>query len=378
MESLKVNIIARLMLLGLALNLLAWMPTAAQSPPRLPAEKIAKLDAAITAHASRLSIPGLSVAIVMDNKLRWQGGYGVADIENFVPAKPLTVYRIASVTKSLTAVAAMQLVEKGKLDLDAPIQKYVPSFPVKGFPITTRLLLSHLSGVRGYTQSEGERTDHYESLTEALSVFKNDPLQHEPGTRYTYTTFGYTLLGAAIEGASGMTYTNYMREHIFEPSGMTHTYVDNIFAVILNRARGYSPRVYGVFDGNYRNASLMDSSYKIPGGGLVSTAEDLARFAIALLNGKLIKKETLELMSRNQKTSDGRETGYGYGWYIEGRSGRPADGSISHGGVQQGFTSDLWILPRKRFAVVILTNLEGGGRLGLAALANQFADILLQ
>jgi serine beta-lactamase-like protein LACTB, mitochondrial len=343
----------------------------------LSGDQISKIEGTIAAFRSRLSIPAISIAIVKDNQIVFRRGYGLADLENKVPATADTVYRIASVSKPLAAVAAMQLVEKGKLDLDAPIQKYAPSFPIKAFPITTRQLLAHLSGVRGYRRGEGERTYHYESLTDALAVFKDDPLEHEPGTKYAYTTFGYTLLGVVIEGASGMSYPEYLLERILKPAGMLHTQVDDIYAIIPNRARGYSPRVYGQFNGNWRNPALMDSSYKIPGGGLVSTAEDLARFAIAVQNGVLIKPETFEQMSRNQKTRDGQETGYGYGWYVGRREGREPDGSVWHGGVQQGFTSDLWILPNKHFAVVILTNLEGGGRLGLEKLGNELADIVL-
>lgn len=339
-------------------------------------DQTAKIDAAVTAFRARLSIPGISVAIVKDNQIVFRRGYGLADLENQVPATARTVFRIASVTKSITAVAAMQLVEKGKLDLDAPIQKYAPSFPAKAFPITTRQLLAHLSGVRNYKSGEGERTNRYDSLTDALAVFKDDPLDHEPGTKYTYTTLGYTLLGVVIEAASGMSYSEYLKEWVLKPAGMLHTQVDDIFEIIPNRARGYSPRVYGQFNGNWRNSSLMDSSYKIPGGGLVSTAEDLARFAIAVQNGALIKRETFAQMSTGQKTRDGRETGYGYGWYVDRREGRETDGSVWHGGVQAGFTADLWILPVKRLAVVILTNLEGGGRLGLGKLANQLADII--
>ena len=343
----------------------------------LSGDQISKIEGTINAFRSRLSIPAVSIAIVKDNQIVFRRGYGLADLENKVPATADTVFRIASVSKPLAAVAAMQLVEKGKLDLDAPVQKYAPSFPIKAFPITSRQLLAHLSGVRGYIRSEGERTFHYESLTDALAIFKDDPLEHEPGTKYTYTTFGYTLLGVVIEGASGMSYPEYLREQILKPAGMLNTQVDDIYAIIPNRARGYSPRVYGQFNGNWRNPALMDSSYKIPGGGLVSTVEDLARFAIAVQNGVLIKPETLEQMARNQKTRDGQETGYGYGWYVGRREGREPDGSVWHGGVQQGFTSDLWILPSKHFAVVILTNLEGGGRLGLEKLANQLADIVL-
>jgi CubicO group peptidase (beta-lactamase class C family) len=315
---------------------------------------------------------------VKDSQIVFQRGFGLADVENSVPAKATTVYRIASVTKAITAVAAMQLAEKGRIDLDAPIQKYVPGFPAKTSPISTRQLLTHLSGVRHYKPGEGERTNHYETLTDALSIFKDDPLEHEPGARYTYSTYGYTLVGAIIEGASGMTFSDYLREQVFKPAGMQNTRADDVYALIPNRARGYSPTVYARFDGNFRNASLMDSSYKLPGGGLVSTAEDLARFAIAVQSGVLVKQETLDRMSTSQKTRDGVETGYGYGWYIEGREGRGPEGSISHGGVQSGFTADLWILPRKRFAVVILANLEGGGRLGLATLASKIADVVLQ
>src|SRR2546423_781012 len=238
------TIVSRLLCIALVLTLIAWVPATAQTNTALPAEKIARIETAISSFMSRQSIPAVSVAVVQDNQIRFQGGYGMADLENFVPAKALTVYRIASVTKSLTAVAALQLVEKGKLDLDAPIQKYVPSFPTKNFPITTRQLLAHLSGIRNYKPGEGERTDHYDSLTAALSVFKDDPLDFEPGTKYSYTTFGYTLLGAVIEGASAMKYEDYMRENVFKPAGMQHTYVDDVYALIPNRARGYRPKVY--------------------------------------------------------------------------------------------------------------------------------------
>ncbi len=378
----------------IALASLLSCSVSAQSIAPLSPEKITKIENAISTTMSRQSIPALSVAIVENNQIRFQRGYGVADQENSVPAKSLTVYRIASVSKAMTATAAMQLVEAGKLDLDAPVQKYVPGFPVKAHPITTRQLLTHLSGIRHYKQGEGEQTTRYATLTEALALFKDDPLLHEPETRYTYTTFGYTLLGAVIEGASGMNYADYMRERVFKPAGMTDTQFDDLYAIIRNRAEGYTPRVYARFDGNYRNDILMDASYKLPGGGFVSTAEDMARFAIAVQSGVLLKPETLKLMWTNQKTRDGRETGYGYGWYIGGRPNRgpgttakpPAVGvvpkpaqselSVSHGGVQAGFTADLWLLPEKKFAVTILTNLEGGGRLGLAELANQIADIV--
>lgn len=372
-------VVFRLLCMALACTLTARMPATAQTNAALPADKIAKIETAISSLMSRQSIPAVSVAVVVDNQIRFRHGYGTADMENFVPAKALTVYRIASVSKSLTAVAAMQLAERGKLDLDAPVQKYVPSFPSKNFPVTARQLLAHLGGIRNYRRGEGERTNRYNTLTDALSIFKDDPLDSEPGTKFGYTTFGYTLLGAVIEGASGMTFADYLREHVFKPAGMRHTQVDDLYVIIPNRARGYSPKVFGQFDGDYRNPVLMDSSYKIPGGGLVSTAEDLARFAVAAQNGVLIKPETFAEMSKNQRTRDGKETGYGYGWFVGGSGGFSTDpDAVWHGGVQPGFTSHLWILPKKRFALVILTNLEGGGRLDLGTLTSQIADIVLR
>jgi serine beta-lactamase-like protein LACTB, mitochondrial len=376
----KLRLMVRFVCAAVIPSLLVWIPTPAQGPGAISADKIAEIDTAVSSFMSRQNIPGVSIAIAQDNQIRFQRGYGMADIENFVPAKALTVYRIASVTKSLTAVAAMQLVEKGKLDLDAPVQKYAPSFPTKNFPITTRQLLGHLAGIRNYRRGEGERTIRYDTLTDALAIFKDDPLEQEPGTRYVYTTYGYTLLGVVIEGASGMLFPEYMAKYIFQPAGMQHTYVDDLYAIIRNRAHGYTPRVFAVLDGNYRNPVLMDSSYKIPGGGLLSTAEDMARFAIAVQNGILIKPETFAEMSQSQKTRDGRETGYGYGWYVGGTAGfsSGAPDAVWHGGVQPGFTSVLVILPRKHLAVVVLTNLEAGGMLNLGRLVNQLEEIVLK
>ncbi len=374
----SIGTVAGALCAAVLLQLAAWTPRAGQGGASLPPDKAARVEAAIAATMSRRGIPGLSMAIAKDDAIIWQGGFGVADVENNVPARASTVFRIASVTKALTAVAAMQLVEKGALDLDAPVQKYAPSFPEKTSPITTRQVLAHLSGIRNYRRGEEERTHRYSSLTEALGIFKDDPLEHEPGTRYTYTTYGYTLLGVIIEGASGMAFPDYVRRRIFEPAGMQRSFVDDIHAIIPNRARGYTPRVYAVFDGAWRNASLMDSSYKIPGGGLVSTAEDVARFAIAAQNGVLIKPETFAEMSKGRQARGGEPTRYGYGWYIDGRPGREPDGSVWHGGVQQGFTADLWILPGRRFALATLTNLEGGRILGLETLANEIAAIVLE
>jgi CubicO group peptidase (beta-lactamase class C family) len=368
----------------LLLNLLVWTPAKAQIPQNLSLEKTAKIEQAVTGFMSRLNVPGISIAIVTDNQLRWQQGYGLADLENFVPAKANTVYRLASVSKPITAVAVMQLVEKGKIDLDAPVQKYVPSFPQKSYPITIRELLTHTSGIRHYKGDEENSTRYYENLTEALDIFKNDALEHEPGLKFTYTTYGYTLLGVVVETVSGMKFTDYLRENIFHPAGMTHTRADVVHDIIPNRARGYVK----TDKGELSNAGLTDTSYKIPGGGLVSTAEDMAKFSIAVQNGTLlkkgmfeqmsasqIKKEVLERTSASLKLPAGTELpSYGFGWIIGTEKRKDA---VWHGGIQQGVTTLVYLLPKEKFALVVLMDLEGEGA-AIENFGDKIADIVFQ
>lgn len=348
--------------------ILAAVPVMAQTRTSLPAAKIEKIEQAISSAMSRQNIPGLSVAVVVDQKLRWSNGYGMADLENFVPAKAATVYRLGSISKPITAMAVMQLVERGKLNLDAPIQTYCPAFPQKQWPVTTRLLLGHLAGVRHYkNDAEFLSTKHYNSIVEGLEMFKDDPLLFEPGTKYSYTTHGYSILGCAIEGASGMKYADYVRENVFNPASMDRMRIDDVFTIIPNRAQGY----FKTPSGELRNSTLADTSYKIPGGGFCSTVEDLAKFAIAVQTGMLVKKETLEQMWTRQKTRDGKETNYGLGW---GLSERNSMKEVSHGGAQQRVTTNLYMIPEKGLAVVLMVNLESTD---LSQLTRQIADILL-
>ena len=367
----------------LFLTLLIWTSVEGQINRALPADKAAKVEQSINAWMTRLKAPGLSISVVTDNQLSFQKGFGMSNIENDVPARVSTVYRLASVAKPITGVAVMQLVEKGKIDLDAPVQKYVPSFPVKSHPVRIRDLLTHTSGIRHYKGDEFASTRHYKSLTEALSMFKDDPLEHEPGLKHTYTTHGYTLLGVIIEAASGMSFADYLRENIFKPAGMSQSEIDSVTNIIKYRASGYKKNELG----EIRNADLADTSYKLPGGGLVSTVEDMARFAIALEKGTLIKKESFQLMTKNYlskeiiertfapaKPPPGLELGYGFGWIIGSKKRKD---SVWHGGVQQGVTTVIYLVPKERLALSIMTNLEGEGT-EIENIADQVANIILQ
>ena len=335
--------------LWLAICLQASAQTASQSAPAI--------NALITSYVSDHHVPGLSVAVIDRGHVILTQGYGLADVENNVAATADTVYRIASLSKSITATAAMKLVEAGKLDLDAPIQAYCPDFPKKPWPITTRELLSHQSGIRDYrNEEETVNTKHYSSIKEALTQFANDPLEFEPGTKMKYTSYGYIVLGCVIEGASETIYDRCMHQAIFEPAQMPTTRFDDVFAIIPHRARGY--RI--VAGGELQNALFVDVSNKPPGSGINSSARDMGNFVAALYSARLVPKAVLDRMFTPATTHDKKPTIYGLGFFVGGPIGRYRGlQEAGHGGDQQGVSSVLYLLPQRQFGVVILSNLEG-------------------
>jgi serine beta-lactamase-like protein LACTB len=351
--------------LGLALLIApgAWAQTSAGEIPRT---KLDAIEAAISAEMSRQGIPGLSIAIGQGGQVRFTNGYGLADLENSVPAKAATVYRLASVSKPMTAVAVLQLVERGTLDLDAPIQKYASTFPEKPWPVTARLLLGHLGGVRHYRDEEPANFRPYASATEGLALFKDDPLAVEPGTRFLYSTYGYCLLGAAVEGVTGKSFIEALKEGVFGPAGMVSTRVDEVATIIPNRAQGY----VRLPSGDVRNAGFADVSNKVPGGGLCSTAADVARFGMALAGGTLVKRETLAHMLTSMKSRDGRPTSYGFGLNVSGPGRRR---EAWHTGGQERVTTVLYLQPDSGLVVVLLSNLQHAS---LTDLARRVADLL--
>ena len=331
--------------------------------------KVEAVEALISAAMTRLGIPGLSVAVVTERRLRWSNAFGAADLENAVPAKTVTVYRLASVTKPITATAVLQLVEAGKVDLDAPIQRYVPAFPEKQWPVTVRHLLSHQAGIRNWTEEEFHNTRHFANIAESLAAFKDDPLLFEPGSRTQYTSLGYNLLGAVVEGVSGKPFLEYLHERVFVPAGMEAARGDDVRAIIPHRAAGYQ-----MAGGELRNSPMSDTSNRTAGGGLVATAEDVARFAIAFQKGTLLKASTAQAAYGRQRTRDRRFTGYGLGWIVGETAGRT---EVYHTGGQPRVSTVLYMEPRSGFAVVLLCNLEGVST-PLLDLARQVADTLLR
>lgn len=294
--------------------------------------------------------PGVSVAVAINGAIVWAEGFGLADVEQTVPVVKGSKFRIGSTSKSFTAVAAILLSERGKLDLDADIQRYVPSFPNKGYVITTRELLTHRSGVRHYNAKElqDENQRHYSSVTEGLERFKNDPLISAPGTQWHYSSYGYNLVGAVIEGAGGENFLELMRDEIFRPLGMQDTTADDNQRIIPHRGRFYQINA----DGSYRNSPYVDLSYKWPSGGFLSTAQDLARFGSAFLKIGFVKKSSLDLMfvpgDRNR----------GVGWSVFKEGEREPERIYTSDGSSVGGSSLLTIYPDQKVVIGLVMNTD--------------------
>ena len=351
-------------LLAAAVFCATFAPSSQAQDSKLSPEKLTQIESAVAKFMSTTHVPGLSVSVVENGQYEWAAGFGLADAENNSPASEHTLYRLASISKSLTATAALELYERGQLDLDAPVQKYCPAFPVKQAPITTREVMGHLAGIRHYKGGPDDQeignTKHFDNPIQAgLDFFKNDALVSDPGKQFHYSTQGYTVVGCVIEGASGTKYVDFMRQNVFLPAAMDHTQVDDRFAIIPYRTRFYQKTE----SGTVQNADFLDSSYKIPGGGWLSSAEDMAKFEVAILNDKLLKRPTRDLMWTPLKPSDGspegkpdaKKAGYGLGW---GRGEEAGIEVVSHTGGQQGTSTAFLIAPTQKDGVVVLTNME--------------------
>ncbi len=299
----------------LALTLVVLTTTAHAADPY--AKKLRAFEAAVLAEMQKSHIPGLTIGFVKDDYL-WVKGFGTSDLENNTLATADSAYRYASVQKSMTAVAVLQLVEQGRMDLDAEIQTYVPYFPRKEHPVTVRQLLGHLGGIPHYVdRAKEQHIREHKTTREAIAIFESFPLAAEPGTKWVYSSYGYNLLGAAIEGASKQSYADYMRDHVWRPAGMAATRMDDPLALIPHRVRGYQ-----LVDGELRNSEFIDISSRFAAGGTRGTVPDLLRFMKALNEGKLLSPQSIATMVTPMVTRGGGHTGfpgtegYAMGWNV--------------------------------------------------------------
>jgi len=311
--------------------------------------------------------PGISVGFIKDD-FTWARGFGFADLENRVSAKQESSYRMASITKTFTAFAVLQLVEAGKMDLDAKIQTYVPYFPQKKWPVTIRQLLGHMGGIPHYVDRDKElHNKTHKNTREAIAIFQYFDLVAEPGTKYHYSSYGYNLLGAAIEKASGLSYGEYIQRYIFDPLGMSDSRMDDPTAPFLNRVKGYR-----FVSGRIARSEYVDISSRFAAGGTRSTVVDLLKYARGIIQGKLLEPQTWRQMLVPLATKDGLLTGRGMSWMVRPRRGHF---QISHGGSQAETKTYFLIFPIVNFAVAISSNLESFER---ELYAYKLAELVLE
>ncbi|WP_293850841.1 serine hydrolase domain-containing protein [Steroidobacter sp.] len=277
---------------------LVWLAPATASPDR--AEVLDYLERLQTQSGA----PGVSAAVAVDGQIVFSGGVGQADLEAGTPQNGRTVHNIGSVSKVIAVTAILQLVEQGKVDLDAELQRYLPWFPRKDKPITVRHILTHTSGIRHYKDNEfGEIVKHYAEFEPATQFWRDDPLVFEPGSHWMYSSYAVNLIQGIVESVSGRAFETYLREQVWIPAGMLSTQFDVPSRVVPRRGRGYLRSQTYPVDVNkpqLQKAPDEDVSYKYAGGGMIASDEDLCRLGIALNRAQLLKPETQTAMYKLQ------------------------------------------------------------------------------
>lgn len=370
---------ARLGPTGLFVYVLAFAGTATHvgAQTQLSDEQIARIDSTVKAAVAEHQVVGLQLAVGVGDEVAWTAGYGMADLEHDVPVTSSTRFRTASISKWMTASAAMRLVEQGKLDLEAPVQDYCPNYPQKRWKVTTRHLLQHRAGVRHYwganrepRETEAQREElrrhrdeerlrmtlRYTDVIRPLDRFKDDSLLFEPGSRFHYTSFGYRLVGCVLQGGARESYRQLMDKLVFQPAGMTQTLEDDAYAIVPGRARGYTSE-----RGKLRRSQFRDVSENLPAGGHLSTAADLVTFALAFDGGRLVTTESQALMTTAPAGAENDESYYGFGVNVARVQDLGGRTVLSHSGGQNETRTLLVLLPESDVAVAAMTNYEPFG-----------------
>ena len=299
--------------------------------------------------------PSLSISLGKEGDVIWAEAFGWADKAADKRATIHSQYRIGSVSKSMTALALGKLYEEGKIDLDAPIQKYLPEYPKKEYPITTRQLAGHQAGIRHYRGFEFMSNIAYEDVFEPMKVFQDDTLLFKPGTDYSYSTYGWTIISAIVERASGTPYLTYMREAVIDRLGLVNTLADFEKSPAPQRVEFYMTQ-----RDKFVPAREVDLSNKWAGGGYLSTPSDLVEMGMALLGNDYLKPETIELLMTPQKLADGSESGQNYGLGWRNQPDKLGNTSWSHSGGSVGGRTWLVIWPEQEVVVAVTINTDQG------------------
>ena len=326
------------------------------------------------------NLPGLSVAVGVAGEVVWAEGFGFADLDTRVPVAPDMTFRIGTASVALTSAAVGLLLEKRRLSLDEAIQIHVPEFPKHQWPVTLRQLMAHTAGVANDGGDEGPLfTKSCERPVEALPFLSGHEreLLFEPGTKYTYSSYGWIVVSAAVEAAAGEPFLAFMRKQIFEPLGMRDTKADSATEPIPNRVTPYFPRFAA--DPRYGPDPMRPLDYSCYAGSsaFLSTPSDLVRFGMAINNGTLLQPATVQLLQTSERLSSGQETGYGLGWDVEtvalaGEHTR----SVGHDGESLGgMVASLMTFPERGIVVSVTSNISYADTADLALkIAQAFAE----
>jgi CubicO group peptidase (beta-lactamase class C family) len=295
-------------------------------------------------------VPGASVLVSRHGAAVVQRSWGLANLEEEIAATPSTNYRLASLTKQFTAAAVLLLVEDGRLRLEDRARDWLPSLPEATSAVTIRHLLTHTSGIVAYEDLIPPSTTTQLRDTDVLELLETENRTYfEPGTRYRYSNSGYARLALTIEDASGKSFAQFLKEHIFEPLGMDGSVAfEEGVSVVPDRAFGYSRSATGWTrdDQSITSAVLGD-------GGIYTSIEDLARWDAALYDDRLLSTESLRLAFAASTPTTDPDVAYGFGWRITGET-------MWHSGETRGFRNAILRIPERRLTIVVLTNRNEG------------------
>lgn len=318
----------------------------------------------------RYNAPGATFLISKNGKIVYKKAFGLSNLELNLPMHTESVFEIASMTKQFTAISILMLLEKGKLNLDDEITKFIPDYPTNGHKITVHHLLTHTSGIKDFTRVKGLNAISTKELTplELIDFFKNEPINFVPGEKFKYCNSGYVILGYIIEKVTEQSYENFVEEQIFNELGMTSSQYASHKEIIKNRASGYHNK------NGYLNSRQV--SYTIPyaSGALMSTATDMFKWQEAIKNNFLISKKTTEKVFTNYTLNNGEHINYGYGWHLKVRNGIS---TREHGGHFFGFKSMGVYLPDFDIYVVGLNNCDCNSPTKITREIAEFASMSL-
>ena len=299
-----------------------------------------------------VSGPGYSVIVTKGGETIYHDAIGLADVENNIDLKNNHVFRIGSITKQFTAIAILQLMEQGKLKLDDDISMYIADYPTDGRKICIKHLLNHTSGIKNYmslkTNDQEQRKQDVHPM-EIIELFKNEPVDFDPGDQFRYNNSGYILLGYIIETLTGRSYEDYIEEEFFEYLEMNDSYYGRASEIISNRANGYEPD----FTGEIMNAPYLSMTQPYAAGSLIMTTADLSKWNEAVFNCVLVSEESLNLALTPTVLNNRKEVQYGLGWRFNRLKGSIA---YNHGGGISGFASHAAYFPEEDVYVAVLSN----------------------